>query len=278
MQNLKDDLKARIHSVVTSKDISDIIILLCNKLGLRGYINNNKPLDINYDTIHGESYESAIDYDPYDKCLIINMSEFLSNFTEYYDPNTQPYNWMMLIYKLSYEMEDILLYKYETENIDNKVTEIVKIYNDFVAASKNTHLENNTFLKNYKIEQTTKNQEIVNPIDRIKMMHAYFNTVDIFKKINIDAVTLDKFKSLFEGEVLKGYSSYDRNIYPLRNIFFQNSYFDGQFYMGQFSWFDNEAMNAISYATNEVNSVEERLALGYPIDSVDYNLVRKNKI
>lgn len=278
MQNLKDDLKMKIHDIVTNKDICDIVILLRDKLELRNYINNTKPVDINFDTIHGESHESAIDYDPNERNLIINMSEFMSKFTENYDPNTQPYNWMVLVYELSYEMEDILLYKYETENIINNVTEIVRIYNDYLATSKNSFTESSTFLKNYKIEQTTKYQDIVNPVDRIKMMHAYFNTIDIFKKLNIDPKIMNQFKSNFDGEILKGYSAYDQNIYPLRNIFFQNSYFDGQFYMGQFSWFDNEAMNAISDATKKVNSLEERLALGYPIDSIDYNLVRRNKI
>ena len=278
MHNLKDGLKARINEIITGEDIYDIVLLLRDKFDLKKYINEYKPLEFNYEDVHGESLESAIDYDPNERTLIINNNEFMSKFTPTYDVNTQPYNWMILIYELLYEMEEILLYKYEVENIDNNVTEIVKLYEDFIARSKNASTEYSKFLRDYKSNETTKNTEIVNPVERIKMLHAYFNTLDIFKKINTDINTINKFKSIFACEVLKGYSIDDQNVYPLRNIFFQNSYLDGQFFMGQFSWYDNEAMNSISDATKKVNSIEERLALGYPIDSVDYNLVRRNKI
>ena len=81
-----------------------------------------------------------------------------------------------------------------------------------------------------------------------------------------------------ENEILDGYKTEDQSIYPLKSLFFQKSYLEGLHYMKKFDWYNNEPMMSLSNATDEVNSVKDRLALGYPIDFYEHILVRKNKL
>lgn len=276
MRNLKEDLKSVVNDVIYYGDIKDIILILREKFSLQDYINKNTPVEFNDEKFRGESFENAIDYDQFSKTLIVNMSVLKNKITTQYNNFLQPYNWMIVMYEILYVFEEIKLLKYQNEKIKNHVTKIIEVFNDF--NTELTDASNYNFLKNYKLNETTKNQEIVNPVERIKMMHAYFNTLSIFEKILSTNAPIKDFKQLFDQEILKGYAINNQNIYPLRNLFFQNSYIDGQIFMNRFSWYDNEAMVALSNASKEVRDVKERLALGYPIDSIEYTLVRKNRV
>lgn len=277
MHNLEEWLKTYINDLIYEDDIKNIILLLREQLNLQKYIDINNPVDFNFEEFHGVSFENPIDYSEYNRLITVNMSVLRSKFTPSYDPSTQPINWMMLLYEIFYIMEDIKIIKYTEENEKNNITKIIKLYDDFKANKRST-FEFNKYLDAYKKEEITSCEYIDDPIDRIRKVHAYFNTLNVFKKIHLNEYYINQFKNVYGGELLKGYAINNQNVYPLRNVFFQNSYIDGTLFMNNFSWFKNDSMVSLSNATHEVASLEERLALGYPIESVEYNLVRRNKI
>lgn len=277
MQNLSEGLKSIITDVIYEEDIRNIVLLLRQELKLEKYIDATNPVEFNFETFHGLSLENTIDYSEYEKQLSVNMSVLNSKLSSNNDISDRVLNWMKLLYEIFYIMEDIQIIKYLNENKKNDVTKIIGLYEDF-KANKAGIFEFNKYLHNYKADQVTKNEVIEDPIDRIKKIHAYFYTLDVFKKMHLNSYYMEKFKSLFTDELLRGYSINNQNVYPLRNVFFQNSYIDGSLYMMNFSWFKNESMVSLSNATENVPKLEERLALGYPIESVEYNLIRRNKI
>ena len=277
MQNLSEGLKSIITDVIYEEDIKNIVLLLREELHLERYIDVTNPVEFNFETFHGLSLENTIDYSEYEKKLSVNMSVLNSKLSSINDISDRVLNWMKLLYEIFYIMEDVQIIKYLNENKKNNVTKIIGLYEDF-KANKASLSEFNKYLHNFKSDQITKNEVIEDPIDRIKKIHAYFYTLDVFKKMHLNSYYMEKFKSLFTDELLKGYSINNQNIYPLRNVFFQNSYIDGSLYMMNFPWFKNESMVSLSNATENVPRLEERLALGYPIESVEYNLIRRNKI
>lgn len=283
MQDLKGYISLRCNGVIYADDIKNIVLMLMNKYDLYKYINHNFPVDINFDDMktnykfQAPSLEDAIDYDEHNGLLIFDMSVLSSKMTPLYHEDDASFNWIMLLYEILYSFEDIKLYKNKKEGISDNVTRIVSAYDEFVNETRIIQYIPEVY--NYKNNKTTSNIEVCNPFDRIKKIHAYFYTLDIIKGTSIHPNAINRFNTIFESELLKGYSEKDQNVYPLRNVFLQNSYLDGQTYMyRKFSWYNNEPMVAISNATKEVPSVKERLALGYPIDLFDYNLTRKHKI
>ncbi|MBR5662691.1 MAG: hypothetical protein IKX00_03440 [Bacilli bacterium] len=277
MHNLEEGLKAYITDLIYEDDIKNIILLLREQFELQKYIDLNNPVDFNFEEFHGVSFENPIDYSEYNRQITVNMSVLRSKFTKTFDPSTQPYNWMVLLYEIFYIIEDIKIIKYTEENIKNNVTKIIKLYEDF-KANKVSALEIKKYIDGYKKDEITSCEIIEDPVERIRKVHAYFNTLNVFKKIHLNDYYMNQFKLNYNAELLNGYQINNQNVYPLRNVFFQNSYIDGTLFMNNFAWFKNESMVSLSNATSEVNSLEERLALGYPIESIEYNLVRKNKI
>ena len=268
MRNLNEDLKRVLYSIIYTNDIQDIIAILTKANNLDEYIDLNDPVEFNFEEFHGVSLENAIDYSELDKKIEINMPILSNKFTQAYDPSTQPLNWMNLFYELFYIIEDIKMVKYKKENAKNNVTKIIKLYEDF-KNSRATVLDLNKYILEYKKNQTSKKEVIENPVERMKKAFAYFETINLFKKINLDSYYIEQFKLLHQGELLKGYRLENQNAYPLRNFFLQDSYVDGTLFMKSFSWYNNEPMVALSNATREVPSLEERIVLGYPIESIE---------
>ena len=205
MQNLSEDLRKIITDIIYEEDIKDIIILLRSELGLQKYINASNPVEFNFETFHGVSLENPIDYSVYDKQLSVNMSVLSSKFSRISDLSDNVLNWMKLLYEIFYIMEDIKFIKYQNENIKNNETKILKLYEDF-KNNKASISEFNKYLHEYKSDQITKCEVIEDPIERIRKIHAYFNTIDIFKKMHLKSSYIDQFKELFTEELLKGYS------------------------------------------------------------------------
>ena len=273
MQDLKDGLKKKVYGLMYQKDIKDIINILKYKLGIEDYIYD---VNFSYEEFNGVSFENAIDYDLLNSSLIVNMPLLHSKFAPLYNKEVIPYNWMILFYEIIYAMEDIKLIKYFENEEENPETKIVKLYKQFI--NEDNFIKDHKFLYLYKSSKTTNADNLIDPIERIKSVNAYFETRNIFKELNIDPTSMKCFKILFEEDLLNGYNLDDQNQYPLRNFFFQNSYLEGKLFMNKFDWYNKEPMMAVSNASNEVNDVKDRLALGYPIDSVEYLLVRKNRI
>ena len=277
MDSLEEWLKTYINDKIYTEDITNIVLYLRNKLNLQYYINAENPVDFSVEEFHGESLEDPIDYSEPTKQLMVNMSVLGSRLTPEYDASTQPFNWMKLLYEIFYIMEDVKITKYLEERTKNNITKIIKLYDDF-KNNKATNLEFTKYIDAFKKDEIGLSDSVEDPIERIKKVHAYFNTLDVFKKIHLDKYYINGFKNSFINELLKGYAANNQNVYPLRNVFFQNSYIDGTLFMVRFPWYENESMVSLSNATKEVHSLEERLALGYPIDYIEYQLVRDRKI
>lgn len=284
MQDLKGYIKDKSNGVIYAEDIKNLVLMLKDKYGLSNYINHNFPVDINFDDMktnykfQAPSLENAIDYDEINGLLIFDMSVLSSKMAPLYTEEDATFNWIMLTYEILYSFEDINLYKYKNERIKNPVTHIIDAYDEFINESRIIQYLPEVY--NYKNNnKPTSTIDVINPFERIKKLHAYFNTLDTIKGINLNENAINRFKKIFEFELLKGYSVNDQNTYPLKTTFMQGSYLDGHtFMMRKFKWYNSEAMVAISNASREIPSIKERIALGYPIDSVDYTLVRRNKI
>ena len=274
MKNLKEDLKTKVYDLMYKNDIRDIVKILTNEYGLNDYIRN---VSFSEEEFRGLSLENAIDYDQIGGELIINMSVLHSRFMKLTDSEAYPYNWMILFREICIAIEDVRLIKYENENVINPETRIKRAFDAFVDNESNNNYYG--FLEQYKKDKVNKFQPVINPIERIKSIRSYFHTVDTFKKLQIDSTSIIRFKTLYDDELLEGYSINDQNVYPLHNLFFKSSYLEGRDFMKRFfKWYNDEGMVALSNATDEVNSLKERLALGYPIESTEYVRVRKDKI
>jgi len=274
MQNLKEELQGKVFGSIYKEDIQKIVEYLTYKMTLQGYITG---VIFSEEEFKGVSYEDAVDYDEIGRELIFNKSVIASKFVDTTNNEDMiPYNWMVLFREIFIALEQVKFFKYKDQGIINDETIIIKTFHDFI--EEESVVDNYSFLRNYKANETTRFDDISDPIERIKSIHAYYHTLEIFEKLRIPSIALTTFKDRYQDELLKGYTLSDQGKYPLRSVFFRNTYLDGLRYMSKFKWFDNEAMVALSNATNHVHSVKERLALGYPIDFIEYQQVRSNKV
>ena len=275
MQNLKDDLKDKIYGLMYKQDIRDIVKILTYDYCLNNYIRN---VSFSEEEFKGFSLENAIDYDQINKELVINLSVLHSKFISLDNNDAYVYNWMILFRELFMTIEDVRLLKYEDDRTINPETTIKSAYEELKSNESNNNYY--SFLDQYKIKMVNKCEPISNPVERIKSVRSYFNTINIFEGLNIKSEAIDMFKKEYDKELLEGYSILDQGTYPLRNIFFKSSYLQGKYFMERYfgRWYSDEGMVALSNATNEVHDLKERLALGYPIESIEYKRVRKNII
>ena len=278
MQNLKEDLKRKTTGLINKKDVLSIVQILTYELGLEDYVKN---ISFSEEEFRGISLENSIDYDPSSCELVINMPVLHAKFKPFtYDEKENiriiQFNWMLFFYEIFYAFEDVKHYKYQDKNINNHETRIIKACHEFNGQEIFNSFD---FIKHIKNDKVTKKDLLSDPVERIKVMNAYFETLRVFINIETDPKLIDLFKNLFSDKILKGYSQSDQGKYPIYNYFLQNTYIEGLYFLKRyFPWYDNEPMVALSNATRDVNDLKQRLAYGYPIDYTEYISVRKRKI
>lgn len=273
MKDIISKLKGNVYGQIYENDIVDYILFRRNELNLRDYISDDVILD--HESFKGESHENSVDYDEFDRKVIVNIPTLASKLKSVEVYGDYILNWITTIFEVEYALDDIRLKKEIDNGVVNCETSIYSAIKDYNYGSNIIRLI--PFLFEFKKSKTTKAICVENPLERMKFVHAYFNTLGIASKIGIDPETVEVFKQKVEPKLLKGYSETDHSIYPLKSYFFQNSYLEGLYYMHKnFEWFSKEDIVSISNAKDIVNDLKERLALGLPIDLQDYlTIVRK---
>lgn len=272
MQELKEYLRNIINDVICIEDINKITNLIGKDYGLDEYING---VEFSYEHSQGLSHENTIDFDYFAKQLIINIPLIQTRLHQLYNDADYQYNWMALFYELIYAIEDV---KLDKDVNDNKNTPEVKIYNLYKQFLENPVLIDNLFFEKNIKNKINLSENLIDPLERIKTTHAYFYTYNLFTSLKVNKIALENFQITYGQDLLNGYSASNQGMYPLRNLFSQNSKFNEIMYMRNFKWFSSSDIKSLSDAAEEVHKVEERLALGYPIDSIEYNMFRRHKI
>lgn len=267
------NLKKYVYGLMNKDNIKELVLNMSKKYDLTDKI---KDVELTFEEFNGVSHEDPINYDQFDKILSINVPVIHSKFVQLYDKDAYVYNWMILINEIFYALEDIKLNSLIEEKVKCSETRIINLYNDFLYGED--RIQDYPFLYNYKKDDITDANELINPIERIKSVNAYFNTLEMANKYHIKSKAIECFRNNFIDKLLNGYNEENSSEYPLKTLFFQKSYIEGRYFMSQFPWYDKEVMMALSNATDEVNDVRKRLALGYPIESCEQTQVRTYKI
>lgn len=273
MENLRHKLKNKVYGLMNKKDITDIINIILREYNLEDYVST---ISFSFEEFNGLSNENPIDYDYITPTLSINVPSLHKDFIELKYMDSYVYNWMILIYNILYAIEEINLYKLKENEEECKENKILKLYYEY--QNKTNFIRKHKFLSKYKESEKIDASNVIIPEERIKMVNAYFKTIDIFKDLNIKTEAIDWFVQTHINQILNGYNEQDRNIYPLQSIFYQKSYLEGKYYMNKFKWYNNEPMMTLSNAADDTNDVKKRLSYGMPIDTYEFILTRRNKV
>lgn len=278
MKDTISKLKGKVYGQIYEEYIVDYILFRRNELNLWDYISDDVILD--HESFKGESHENSVDYDEFDRKIIVNIPTLKSKLESVKVFGDYMLNWMTAIFEIEYALDDIRLKKEIDNGVVNCETSICNAVNDY-------NYGNSILLKiirfvpffySFLDSKTTRAMSTENPIERIKYIHAYFNTLSVVSRIGIDPYKVELFKQSYEDKLLAGYLENDHSVYPLKSFFFQNSFLEGFYLMHKnFKWFNLKDMMSISNANDNVTDLKERLALGLPIDLLDYLSVDKKR-
>ena len=279
MKDIISKLKGKIYGQISENDIIDYILFRRNELNLRDYISDDVILD--HESFKGESHENSVDYDEFDRKVIVNIPTLASKLKSVEIYGDYMLNWMTTIFEIECALDDIRLKKEIDNGVINCETSICNALNDYNYGNSILlkFIRFIPFLYSFLDSKTTRAMNAENPIERIKYIHAYFNTLSVVSRIGIDPDMVELFKQKYEAKLLAGYLENDHSVYPLKSFFFQNSFLEGFYLMHKnFKWFNLEDMMSISNAKDNVTDLKERLALGLPIDLQDYLTVVRKRI
>lgn len=169
---------------------------------------------------------------------------------------------------------------------DETVSEIKNLQECYIKGER-LYVKNpviNKALKIYDYQQISEHKKydikITNPIERYTNIKAYFEAINIYKKLITNEDVYNRFYEANKASLLEGYNIKNRLTYPLELYFSYFANIEGEYYLSDFKWYDkkyHEYMNTLSSVSTRY-TLQDRIIYGMPIDNLEHIQLIRNKL